>query len=161
VFAVLEFQLQQFDRASNHAALQLHNASVKGGPAVHGGEETECSFAPYVCGLDGRAVLKNGQQRENRPSRKISVLEETAGLANDGAELKRDRPKMGIDPTAALRPQRSEQLIAQRIPARFGQSIIVGTGIHRLSSTPYLNGKSEQNRTLFGILITRVPETRS
>jgi hypothetical protein len=40
--------------------------------------------------------------------RKISVLEETASLANDGTELKRDRLKMGIDPTAALRSQRNE-----------------------------------------------------
>jgi hypothetical protein len=94
----------------------LHNASIKGGPAVHGGEETECSFAPYVCGLDGRAIFKNGQQRENRPLRKISVLEETASLANDGAELKRDRLKMRIDPIPAVRSQGSEQLIAQRIP---------------------------------------------
>jgi hypothetical protein len=61
-----------------------------------------------VCGLDGRAIFKNGQQRENRPLRKISVLEETASLANDGAEFKRDRLKMGIDPTAALRSQGSE-----------------------------------------------------
>ena len=61
-----------------------------------------------VCGLDGRAIFKNGQQRENRPLRKISVLEETASLANDGTELKGDRLKMGIDPTAALRSQRSE-----------------------------------------------------
>jgi len=68
----------------------------------------KCSFAPYVCGLDGRAVFKNGQQRENRPLRKISVFEETASLANDGAEFKRDRLKMGIDPTAALGFQRSE-----------------------------------------------------
>jgi hypothetical protein len=51
VFAVLEFQLQRFDRATNHAALQLHNASIKGGPAVHGGEETECSFAPFAVSM--------------------------------------------------------------------------------------------------------------
>jgi hypothetical protein len=48
--------------------------------------------------------------------RKISVLEETASLANDGAELKRDRLKMRIDPIPALRSQGSEQLIVQRIP---------------------------------------------
>jgi hypothetical protein len=40
--------------------------------------------------------------------RKISVLEETASLANDGTEFERDRLKMGIDTTAALRPQRSK-----------------------------------------------------
>jgi hypothetical protein len=43
------------------------------------------------------------------------MLEETASLANDGAEFKRDWLKMGIDATAALRPQRSKQLIAKRI----------------------------------------------
>jgi hypothetical protein len=69
--------------------------------------------------------------------RKISVLEETASLANDGAELQGDRPKMGIDPTAALRFQHSEQLIAQRIPSRFGSGSIVGTSIHSLSAAPF------------------------
>jgi hypothetical protein len=39
---------------------------------------------------------------------KIGVLEETASLANDSAKFKCDRLKMGIDPTAALRSQRSE-----------------------------------------------------
>lgn len=57
MLAVLEFQLQQFDRTANHAALQLHNAAIKGDPAVHGGEEPEGSFASYVCGLYGRAVF--------------------------------------------------------------------------------------------------------
>ena len=53
VFAVLEFQLQQFDGTANHAALQLHNAPIEGGPAVHGGEQTECPLAPYVRRLNG------------------------------------------------------------------------------------------------------------
>jgi hypothetical protein len=44
--------LQQFDRAAHHAALQLHKTSVEGDAAVHGREEAECSFAPYVCGLN-------------------------------------------------------------------------------------------------------------
>jgi hypothetical protein len=66
-------------------------------------------------------------------------------------KAKRDRPKMGIDPTAALRPQRSEQLIAQRIPARFGWSIIVGTGIHRLSSTPFLAASLSKTARFFAL----------
>src|SRR5476651_2467277 len=60
VFAALEFRSQQFDRAANHAALQLHKTSIKGDTAVHCREESEGSFAPYVCGLNCGAVLQNG-----------------------------------------------------------------------------------------------------
>jgi hypothetical protein len=34
VFAALEFRLQQFDRAADYAALQLHKTSIKGDAAV-------------------------------------------------------------------------------------------------------------------------------
>jgi hypothetical protein len=60
VFAVLEFGLQYFDRASDRAALQLHYAPIERDPAVHSREEAECSFTPYVSGLDSRAILQNG-----------------------------------------------------------------------------------------------------
>jgi len=60
VFAVLEFRLQQFDRTANYATLQLNETSIKGDAAVHGREEAECSFAPYVCGLNCRPVLQDG-----------------------------------------------------------------------------------------------------
>jgi hypothetical protein len=65
--------------------------------------------------------------------RKISVLEETASLANDGAELERDRLKMRIDALAAFGLQHGEQLIAQRIASRFGRDMSVGTSIHFIS----------------------------
>jgi hypothetical protein len=58
VFAALEFRLQQFDRAADYAALQLHKTSIKGDAAVHGREEAECSFAPNVWGLNCRAILQ-------------------------------------------------------------------------------------------------------
>src|SRR3984893_4679514 len=60
VFTALEFRLQQFNRTSNYATLQLHKASIKGDATVHGRKEAECSFAPYVCGLNCGAVLQNG-----------------------------------------------------------------------------------------------------
>jgi hypothetical protein len=52
--------LQQFDRTANYATLQLNETSIKGDAAVHGREEAECSFAPYVCGLNCRPVLQDG-----------------------------------------------------------------------------------------------------
>jgi hypothetical protein len=78
-------------------ALQLHDASIKGNPAVHCGEEAESSFAPDICGLNRRAVFQNGQQR-NSALRKISVFEKAASFANDGTELELNRLKMGFDP---------------------------------------------------------------
>jgi hypothetical protein len=115
VLAVLEFGLQQFDRATNHVALQLHNASIEGHPAVHGREQTERPFAPDIGGFNGRAVFQNGQQRENGTLRKISVLQQTARFADDGAELELDRLKMRLDPFKARRLQRAEQLIAPHV----------------------------------------------
>jgi hypothetical protein len=38
VFAVPEFRLQQFDRAANHPALQLHETPVERDATIHGGE---------------------------------------------------------------------------------------------------------------------------
>src|SRR5471030_2318912 len=81
VFAIFEFGLQQFDWTASHAALQLHDASVKRDAAVHGGEKSECSFASYVCSLNGRAIFQDGQQRENGALRTICVLEQAASLA--------------------------------------------------------------------------------
>jgi hypothetical protein len=43
-------------------ALELHNASIERDPAVHGGEEAECAFAPDVGGLDCGAILSFGLQ---------------------------------------------------------------------------------------------------
>ena len=60
MFAALEFRLQQFDRAANHAALQLHKASIEGDAAVHGRKQAECAFAPYVCCFNCGAVLQDG-----------------------------------------------------------------------------------------------------
>jgi hypothetical protein len=70
------------------------------------------ALAPDVRGLDGCAVLQNGQQREHRAFREIGVLEDPAGVADDGAKLERNRFKMGIDPLAAGRLQGAEQPIA-------------------------------------------------
>ena len=115
VFAVLEFGLQQFDWAAGHVALQLNNASIKRNPAVHCREEAKSSFAPYVCGLKGRAVFQNGQKREDRALRKISVFEKAASFADDGPELKLNRFKMGFDPLTALCLKGAEQPIAPHI----------------------------------------------
>ena len=60
VFAALEFRLQQFDRAADYVALQLHKTSIKEDAAVHSHEEAKRSFAPNIRGLNCRAVLQNG-----------------------------------------------------------------------------------------------------
>ena len=112
MFAGPEFRLQQFDRAANHAALQLYDASIEGNSTVHGGEETKRTFAAYVCGFYGRAIFQNGQQREDGALRKICVLKKAAGLANDGAELEVYLFKVGRDLLAARNFQCTEQLIA-------------------------------------------------
>ena len=115
VFAGPEFGLQQFDWAAGHVALQLHNASIEGNPAVHCGEEAESSLAPYVCGLDRRAVFQNGQQRKDSALRKISVFEKAASFADDGSELELNGLEMGFDSLSARCLQGAEQLIAPQI----------------------------------------------
>ena len=115
MFASFKFRLQQFNRAADHAALQLNETSVKGYAAVHGREETECSFAPYIRGLDCRAVLQNGEQRKDGALREIRVLEEATGIADDVAKLEVDRLQMRFDPLAAACLHGSEQLIAMNI----------------------------------------------
>jgi len=67
VLAVLEFGLQQFDRATNHVALQLHNASIEGHPAVHGREQTERPFAPDIGGLNGEPFYKTVNSERTEP----------------------------------------------------------------------------------------------
>jgi hypothetical protein len=52
------------------------------------------------------------------------VLEETAGLADDDAKLKRDGLKMRVDPPAAGGLQRAEQPIAPHmISLTFGHAV--------------------------------------
>jgi hypothetical protein len=63
MLTALEFGSQDLDRTADHRALHLDKASIKRHPAIHGREEPECSFPPYVCRLDCRAVLQDGQQR--------------------------------------------------------------------------------------------------
>ena len=124
MFAAFEFRLQQFDRAANHAALQLNQTPIKRHAAVHGREQAECSFAPDVCGLNGRPVLQNSQQRKHGALREIGVLEETAGLADDGSELELDGLKMRVDPPAAGSLQGAEQPIAPpMISLTFGHAV--------------------------------------
>src|ERR1700682_4049319 len=115
MLAALELRLQQLDRATNHGALQLHETSIEGGAAVHGREEAECSLAPDVCGLDCRAVLQDGQEREDAALREIDVLEETPRLADDGPKLELDGLEMRVDPRAAGGLQGAEQPIALHI----------------------------------------------
>jgi hypothetical protein len=123
VFTALEFRLQQFDRAANYATFQLHKASIKGDATVHGRKEAESSLAPYVCGLNCRAILQNGQQRQDSALREIGVLEETASLADQVTKLELDRLKMRVDPLAASGLQGAEQLIAPRITCDLGPII--------------------------------------
>ena len=59
VLAALEFILQQFDRAANGMARELHKAPVEGNPAVHCGEKAKRAFPPYVGSLDRGAILQN------------------------------------------------------------------------------------------------------
>ena len=59
VLATLELILQQFDRAANRMARELHNAAVEGDPAVHCGEKAKRAFPPYVGSLDRGAILQN------------------------------------------------------------------------------------------------------
>jgi hypothetical protein len=75
------------------------------------------------------------------------MLEETASLSDDGAELERDGLKMRIDPLPALRFQHREQLIAQRIPSCFRYGVVAGTNIH-FSVQHFPGRESEQNSTL-------------
>ena len=76
MFAAFEFRLQQFYRAANDATLQLHKTSIERDPAVHGGEQAECSFATNVCGLDSGAILQDGLQRKDGTLREMGVLED-------------------------------------------------------------------------------------
>ena len=94
MLAVPEFMLQQFNGTSDRVALKLHDASIKGDPAVHGGEEAERAFASDVGGLDRGAVLEDGQQRQDGTLRKVGVLVETSGISDLIAELENDRLEM-------------------------------------------------------------------
>src|SRR5450631_3436233 len=114
MFAMLEFRLQKSDRAANHAALELNQTSVEGNATVHRCEQAEGSFAPDVGGLDSRAVLQHGEQREHGALRKIGVLENPARLANHVTELEHHRLQMGRDPREAGSLHRAEQSIAPR-----------------------------------------------
>ena len=115
VLTVLEFILEQLNRTANRMALELRNASIERDPAVHGGEETECAFAPDVGGLDCGAILQNRQQRQNRTLRKIGMLQNATRIAEHLTELEFDRLEMGIYPLAAGRLQGAEQAIAPRV----------------------------------------------
>jgi hypothetical protein len=92
----------------------LNQASVEGDPAIHRGEQAEGAFAPDIRGLDGRAVLQHGEQREHGTLRKIGVLENPAGLANHVTEFEHDRLKMRRDSREAGSLHRAEQSIALR-----------------------------------------------
>src|SRR5471030_2649294 len=109
MFAILEFRLQEADRAANHAPLHLHQTPIERDAAVHGGEKAEGALAPDVGGLDRRAVFQDREQREDRAFRKIGVLENSAGFADDSAKLERDGFKVGINPGAAGRLQGIKQ----------------------------------------------------
>src|SRR5665213_2770619 len=111
---MLEFRLQKINRAANHATLELNQASVEGDPAIHRGEKAEGAFAPDIRGLDGRAVLQHGEQREHGTLRKIGVLENPAGLANQVTEFEHDRLKMRRDSREAGSLHRAQQSIALR-----------------------------------------------
>ena len=78
MLAIFEFMLQQLDRTSDRMAPKLHDASVKGDPAIHSGEETKRAFAPDVRGFDRGAILQDSQQRQNGTLGKISVLRPSA-----------------------------------------------------------------------------------
>ena len=112
---MLEFRLQKINRAANHAALKLNQASVEGDPAVHRGKQAEGAFAPDVRCLDSRAVLQHGEQREHGALRKIGVLEEATRFADDVTKFELDRLKVRLYPLAAGSLQGTEQLIALRI----------------------------------------------
>ena len=115
VFAALEFRLQQFDRAADHAALQLNKTSIEGHAAIHGREEPECSLAAYIRGLDCRAVLQNGEQRKDGALGEIGVLKEATRVADDVTKLEVDRFQMRFDPFVVGRLHRFEQLIVINI----------------------------------------------
>ena len=110
--------MQHLDRTPSHTAFELHDTSVEGDTAVHGGEEPECSFAPDVRGLNRRAIFQNRQQRKYGPLREISVLEETARVADHIAKLELDRFEMGVDPLAAAWLEGADQSIAPEVLIR-------------------------------------------
>jgi hypothetical protein len=56
VVTPLELRSQNFDGNAHQATLQLHEALIEGGPAIHGREEAKRAFVPNVRGLDCRAV---------------------------------------------------------------------------------------------------------
>ena len=62
VLVSLEFRSQNLTRDAKQTALQLHETAIEGGAAVHGREETECTFTPDVRCLDRRPVLQSCQQ---------------------------------------------------------------------------------------------------
>src|SRR5580693_8564722 len=57
VFTPLELPSHNLDGNAHQAALQLHEALIEGGSAIHGREEAKCAFVPNVRCLDCRAVL--------------------------------------------------------------------------------------------------------
>ena len=107
--------LQQFDRAANGVTFELNDAPVERNAAVHSGEQAEGALAADIGGLDGRTVLKNGQQRQNRALREIGVFQQATGFADERTQFVINRLEMGIDALAARRLQSAEQLIAQHI----------------------------------------------
>ncbi|GAB1715759.1 MAG: hypothetical protein NTAFB05_08010 [Nitrobacter sp.] len=115
MFAALEFRLQYFDRATKRAPFQLNKTPIERNATIHGREEAECAFAPYVCRLYCRAVLQNGQQREDGALWEVGMFEEPTSLADDDTKLELDRLKVGIDPLAAGAFHCAEQPIALRI----------------------------------------------
>jgi hypothetical protein len=137
VLAPLELPSHNLDGNAHQRTFQLHEASIEGDPAIHGGEEAKCAFVSDVRCLDCHAVLQGRQQRENGALREIGVLEETARLAYNGAERELDRFKVELDTRAARWLEGAEQAIGDLVwvhhwfECEGGVFFIHATGWHR------------------------------
>jgi hypothetical protein len=98
--------------------LELHNATIKGDAAIHGGEQAKRTLAADIRGLDRGAIFQHGQQRQHGALRKIGVLEQASCVADHIAKLERDWLKMRIYSLAAGGLQRAQQSIAPQIMVR-------------------------------------------
>jgi hypothetical protein len=67
VVTPVELRSQNFDGNAHQATLQLHEALIEGGSAIHRREEAKCAFVPNVRCLDCRAVPKTVNSERTAP----------------------------------------------------------------------------------------------
>jgi hypothetical protein len=72
------------------------------------------AFAADIRGLDRRAILQDGQQRQHGTLGKIGMLEQAPGVADHVAKREIDWLQMGIQPPATFGLQRASNRLLRR-----------------------------------------------